>query len=225
MSEQKSQLPPQALHALLARHAGVSAVGNSTSPCHPDGTDDGTPKIPAGMAPATDRLDARKQFALEELMSGKSYTEAAAAAGVNRRTLYRWVNHDPNFQSAMQAWRTRAARLAEARLTQGVNDAAATLVAAASKDYRAAALLLKGRGLLPGPTRQPNPAEAPPLPLPIPPAKRGEFEIRLRELILSFREDPAAATKIPADPPEHEPAATPTREEVQLFEDDDDQWV
>jgi hypothetical protein len=54
---------------------------------------------------------------------------------------------------------------------------------------------------------------------------RGEFEIRLRELILSFREDPATSMEIPADPPEPEPAPTPTQDEVQIFEDDEDQWV
>jgi hypothetical protein len=225
MSEQKSQSLPQALHAMLARHAATRAVGNAATGGQPGAADDGTLQIQAGATPAIDRLGARKQFALEELMAGKTYTEAAAAAGVNRRTLYRWVNHDADFQSAMETWRARAARIAEDRLTQGANDAAATLVAAASKDFRAAALLLKGRGLLPGPTRQPKPAQRPPLTLPIPAAKRGEFEIRLRELILSFREDPAESTKIPTDPPEAEPVPTPTREEMQMFEDDDDQWV
>ena len=101
--------------------------------------------------------------------------------------------------------------------------AAETLLIAAEDDYRAAAILLKGRGLLPG---APRPA-APPaagaagpaaaewvsvnvpsaLGQAVPPGKRRDFEVRLRELILSFREEPAGA----ADPPTRRPARWFTR--------------
>ena len=131
-------------------------------------------------------------------MSGRSYTEAAYNAGVDRRTLYNWVNHNPAFRGALDAWRERAIGSAEHQLTQAAEQAVETLRRAACRDFRAAALLLKGRGLLsgPGPGR-PRKMLMEPKYLPIPASRLGDFEVRLRELILSFRED----GKVPADAP------------------------
>ncbi|HET6247870.1 MAG TPA: hypothetical protein VFE47_09240 [Tepidisphaeraceae bacterium] len=134
-------------------------------------------------------LRTQQQYALEDLMAGKSYADAARTAGVTRRTLSRWVNEDPAFRAAMEAWRRRTVRAIEDRLMQGAEVAAATLSGAAARDFRAAALLLKGRGLLPGAVRQMKPVEHNPLVLAVPPGKRRDFEVRLRELILSFKDE------------------------------------
>ncbi len=82
---------------------------------------------------------------------------------------------------------------------RGAEVAASTLSAAAASDYRAAAILLKGRGLLDGRTA----AAADPSPVneflqAVPPGKRRVFELRLRELVLSLREDSEEARDVPA---------------------------
>ncbi|HET6249664.1 MAG TPA: hypothetical protein VFE47_18390 [Tepidisphaeraceae bacterium] len=206
----------QSLHAMLAAHAGAIAVGSAAPGEQPITPDDDALETPADATPAVEMLRTQQQYALEDLMAGKSYTEAAATAGVNRRTLFRWVNHDPAFRAALEAWRLRAARTAEDRLTQAAHDAAATLSTAATRDFRAAAILLKGRGLLPGPKRQFKPLEKTPLALTIPPGKRRDFEIRLRELILSFRDEGAEAAPVNEETPRVESAAAVGTEEVRV---------
>jgi transposase-like protein len=146
-------------------------------------------------SPELEALGVKQRFAIEDLMAGKSYAEAAYNAGVDRRTLYRWVNQDPVFRAAMDAWRRRAVASAEDQLTPATEAAVATLRMAACHDYRAAALLLKGRGLLSGagPGR-PRTTVVEPKELPILPERMGDFEVRLRELILSFREEEKPTT-------------------------------
>lgn len=150
--------------------------------------DDELLETPPGAPPELDLLRTQQRFALEDLTNGKSYTEAARGAGVDRKTLYNWLNKDQAFMAAMEASRRRAMQSADDRLTRSTATAAATLGNAAATDYRAAAILLKGRGLLPG---RPDPARENPLATleMLPPSKRRAFEIRLRELILSFGEE------------------------------------
>ena len=148
--------------------------------------------------------EAQRQ-ALEFLMMGVGYAEVARRVGIARRTLYRWVKKDKAFQRALDCWRAAAMCSAEHRLLRGVEVAASTLSEAASYDYRAAAILLKGSGLLAGGPAAPAPPaavrdtagvreflEA------LSPDKRQAFELRLRELILSFRDEPAASVPLPA---------------------------
>ncbi|HET6249883.1 MAG TPA: hypothetical protein VFE47_19490 [Tepidisphaeraceae bacterium] len=206
----------QTLHAMLAAHAGAIAAGNAAPAEQAVAPDEDALETPADATPAVEMLRTQQQYALEDLMAGKTYTEAASTAGVNRRTLFRWVNHDPAFRAALEAWRQRAARTAEDRLTQAADAAAATLSSAATRDFRAAAILLKGRGLLPGPKRQFKPLEKSPLALSIPPGKRRDFEIRLRELILSFRDEPAEVAPVNAEVPRIESAPAPVLEEVRV---------
>jgi hypothetical protein len=49
-------------------------------------------------------LPADQQVALQELGKGATITDAALAAGVDRRTVSRWIHHDPNFTAAYNAW-------------------------------------------------------------------------------------------------------------------------
>jgi hypothetical protein len=49
-------------------------------------------------------LPADQQVALQELGKGATITDAALAAGVDRRTVSRWIHHDPNFTVAYNAW-------------------------------------------------------------------------------------------------------------------------
>lgn len=78
------------------------------------------------------RLNDKQQQALELLTSGKgmTYTQVADAVGVNRKTLYRWLN-EPQFASFQQEleqvneerWRATvdAARAAAMRLVESNN--------------------------------------------------------------------------------------------------------
>lgn len=51
------------------------------------------------------KLTPQQAKALRELLAGARTQEAAAAAGVDRVTLYRWRTQDPQFMAAMSAWR------------------------------------------------------------------------------------------------------------------------
>jgi hypothetical protein len=116
-------------------------------------------------------LRAAQRQALECLMQGMGYVETASRVKIDRRTLYRWVNQDPEFHKALESWRAVAVRSAEDRLLRGIELAATRLSYAAARDYRAASILLKGRGLLPGVAPAPPPA-APGRPGA---ARRGDF--------------------------------------------------
>jgi hypothetical protein len=182
--------PISDVKTLAEARAEAEAAKPAEAADYPAASAAARPPSPAEPLPELDSLAPRQRFALEDLMAGRSYTDAAYNAGVDRRTLYRWVNHDPAFRAAMDAWRQRAIGSAEDQLTGATEAAVATLRMAASRDYRAAAVLLKGRGLLsgPGPGR-PRKMAADSRELPIPAGRLGDFELRLRELILSFREE------------------------------------
>ena len=83
------------------------------------------------------------------MASGQSATDAAAAAGIHRQTLHRWLRDDPAFRAAFHAWQSAAADHAKARLL-ALADAAVTTVAAAvaAGDTHAALAVLRGQGLL-----------------------------------------------------------------------------
>lgn len=75
---------------------------------------------------ANDTLDkkitAKQQKALEALLDGRNREDAALAAGVTARTLYRWLN-EPEFaafQAEVSTHQTRAISLASIRLTGGI---------------------------------------------------------------------------------------------------------
>ncbi len=49
-------------------------------------------------------LSPQQRTAIQMLTSGKTAIDSALAAGVTRRTLHRWLNHDANFKAAYNAW-------------------------------------------------------------------------------------------------------------------------
>ncbi len=108
-------------------------------------------------AGAGGELTAAQRRAIQRLASGQSATDAAAAAGVHRQTVHRWLRDDPAFRAAFHAWQAAAADHARARLL-ALADAAVTTVAAAvaAGDTRTALAVLKGQGLLAPPTPGPT---------------------------------------------------------------------
>jgi hypothetical protein len=58
--------------------------------------------------------DEKKSRAVELFRSGATYDEAAAAAGVSSRTLYRWAEADPEFAELVEDARDRADDAVEA---------------------------------------------------------------------------------------------------------------
>ena len=71
-------------------------------------------------------LSAKQLQALPHLVSGKTFANAATAADVSERTIYRWMN-DPDFKSAYLALREVEADIARAELRGLALKAAITL--------------------------------------------------------------------------------------------------
>jgi transcriptional regulator with XRE-family HTH domain len=57
--------------------------------------------------PGGRRVTPRQTKAIEALFSKKTMEQAASAAGVSRKTLYRWLNNDTDFQDALAAAESR----------------------------------------------------------------------------------------------------------------------
>ena len=71
--------------------------------------------------------------AITALLEGRTREQAAAAAGVDPATLYRWLNK-PEFQAHLLKSRREAFGLAMGRVQQGATTAAGTLVAIMSDE-------------------------------------------------------------------------------------------
>ena len=99
---------------------------------------------------ATKRLTAKQVKGLEALLDGANIQTAASAAGVNRKTLARWLG-DPAFWQHYQVNSQRVLELAARRLT-GKLDSAVELLSSVMDDsdapagvrLRAAQLALDG---------------------------------------------------------------------------------
>jgi aminopeptidase N len=90
-------------------------------------------------------------LALEALLSGKSMTAAAAAAGVDRTTLWRWGRESFEFQARLNQGRAALQQSYQLRLEALVEKALQTVEAAVERGNMKAALeVLKGSGLLAG---------------------------------------------------------------------------
>ena len=79
------------------------------------------------MAGHGTKLGRKREDAIAGLLSQRNVDEAARAAGVGARTLWRWLQ-DPEFQAANREARRAALGQAIARLQQGVSAAATTLL-------------------------------------------------------------------------------------------------
>ena len=96
-------------------------------------------------------LNPKQVVALESLLRGSTATEAARTAGVDRRTLFRWLRSDTEFQAAMNRGRREAREAAMLRLEWLAESAVTALEQAlGGGDTRSAITLLRGLGLLDG---------------------------------------------------------------------------
>ncbi len=72
----------------------------------------------------TPELPAPQIAALDALLSGKSVTDAAAAAGISRRMLYYWLRDNCRFQAALNRGRREMRQAVSSRVEQIAADAA-----------------------------------------------------------------------------------------------------
>ena len=97
--------------------------------------------VPAGDAA---EIPAAQIAALDALLSGRTATDAAAAAGVSRTTLYNWLGKDYRFQAALNRGRRDLRQAVACRADQLASDAADCVAQAVRKgDVKAALEILK----------------------------------------------------------------------------------
>jgi hypothetical protein len=100
-----------------------------------------------GDPPAVARLSSAQTAALRALVAGKSLNQAAADAGVDRTTLYRWRTHDPDFIEALADWRVDIDSYCRDRMMAIADDAIEAVAAGVKKgDARLAFRLLLDLG-------------------------------------------------------------------------------
>ena len=73
-------------------------------------------------------LTARQRKAIPAMLTETTIKEAAKAAGIGERTLYRWLQEDLAFQQALRAAQDQVVSGAIARMSSGVGDAVDTLL-------------------------------------------------------------------------------------------------
>jgi hypothetical protein len=133
------------------------------------GQDSGTPAgSPEGGSVGSEVLAKRSgsslspaQFlALENLMSGQTLGEAAKGAGIGRKTLYRWMHEDADFQAEYNAWQKDTAAAARSGILALTEPAIRAVAGALEKgDSKTAMALLKSLGLLTPPVAGSTDAE------------------------------------------------------------------
>src|SRR5579862_6839791 len=89
------------------------------------------------MSEPNPKLGSKKQAAIVALLTQRNIAEAARAAGISERTLYRW-QQDPDFQAAYQEARRTAFSQSMARL-QSMSATAVTTLAVIMLDGNAPA--------------------------------------------------------------------------------------
>ena len=99
------------------------------------------------------QLKPSQLVAMEQLLGGATITDAAAAAGVGRATLHRWLTHDYEFRGRYNGQRQQQYQRIVRRLI-AMSDQAASCVEAAltSGDVKTALAVLRGVGILDGRT-------------------------------------------------------------------------
>lgn len=91
--------PQDSMSGFLRTEMGQKGQ-NVPSPTCDDGTLEGTED---GHGPSS--LSVKRETVLNALLLGSSITEAAEKAGVNRKTVYRWMSTLPEFTTQLQAQR------------------------------------------------------------------------------------------------------------------------
>jgi hypothetical protein len=133
---------------------------------------------PAPRSEESDELKPDQQRAIALLAAGKSITESASTVGINRATIYRWLNHDPAFKAAYNQWQDHLQRTCHSQLLMMAEKAtAAVFKALETGDAKTGLQLLKGMGILrpqtPGPT---DPAEV-----------RREMDLEKKQRLLTLK--------------------------------------
>ena len=96
------------------------------------------------LASGTPELPPAQIAALDALLSGKTATDAAAAAGVSRGTLYNWLAKDFRFQAALNRGRRDLRQALNCRAEQLAAQAAECVAGAVRQgDVKAALEILK----------------------------------------------------------------------------------
>jgi hypothetical protein len=136
---------------------------------------------------ATNALSDAQHSALVALHSGCSFVRAAEAAGVNRTTLYRWVQGHAAFRAAYNAWQREMTESARARLLKLTDRAVDVVEKALENDNQNVAMqLLKQSGMMRR-RRQQGSIEADVLGLQIEQRQKREFRAaargKLKELL------------------------------------------
>lgn len=100
---------------------------------------------------ATPELTAAQENSLAALLAGKSITDAAQAANVDRTTVHRWLKDDHVFRAALNRRRRDLREQLQSRLMNLADKALDAVEKAISEtDSKAALTLLRGLGLLSG---------------------------------------------------------------------------
>ena len=99
-------------------------------------------------------LREKQESALSALRGGSSFPQAAQAAGVGRATVYRWMQSDPHFRAAYNAWQQEQAESAQARLLRLADQAVDVVEKALVRgDQKVAVGVLKSIGAMRRPQR------------------------------------------------------------------------
>jgi len=107
------------------------------------------PLTPLGDADPPPDLSPTQVAALEGLLAGKTAAEAAAAAGVGRTTIYKWLRIDFAFQAALNRGRRDLQQAVSYRVEQLAADAAECVARAVREgDVKAAMEILKRLNVL-----------------------------------------------------------------------------
>ena len=100
-------------------------------------------------AELADRLPAAQHAALSAIVSGDSFRRAAESAGVSRATVYRWLQSDPLFRAAYNAWQKEIRESSHARLLKMSEQAVNVVEKALERnDEKVAVTMLKEMGVM-----------------------------------------------------------------------------
>lgn len=108
-------------------------------------------ELSKGATPSTEveKISPSQEAALAALRTGSTFREAAEVAGVARPTIYRWMQNDPHFRAAYNAWKLEQGESARGRLLKLADQAVDVIEASLNlNDRKAAVQVLKTAGAL-----------------------------------------------------------------------------